>query len=137
MGSSPAFLMVQLEILSGKTAGIKWIARRFPVRVGRSADADLRLEEQGVWDEHFQIILDPGAGFVLEGRSDALVVTNGEPMQRAVLRNGDKIQIGAVKLQFWLGEARQQGLRLREGLVWTLLLAVCLGQIALIYWLIQ
>jgi pSer/pThr/pTyr-binding forkhead associated (FHA) protein len=129
--------MVQLEILSGNTAGIKWIARRFPVRVGRSASADLRLEEQGVWDEHFQIILDPSAGFVLESRPDALVVANGVPIQRVVLRNGDKIQIGAVNLQFWLGEALQRGLKLREGLVWSLLLAVCFGQIALIYWLIQ
>jgi pSer/pThr/pTyr-binding forkhead associated (FHA) protein len=129
--------MVQLEIVSGKTAGAKWAARRFPVRVGRSPAADLQLQEHGVWDEHFQIVLNPAAGFVLEAHPDALVVINGQPIQHAVLRNGDQIELGAVKLQFWLSEARQRGLRLRESLVWIILLGVSLGQIALIYWLLQ
>ena len=53
--------MIQLAILSGKTAGTRWATRRFPVRVGRSPDCDLQLEEHGVWDEHFEISLNPAA----------------------------------------------------------------------------
>jgi predicted component of type VI protein secretion system len=127
--------MVELEILSGKTAGARWTARRFPVRVGRSAHSDLQLEEHGVWDEHFLVTLDPGAGFVLQTQPNALVVANGQPTESAVLRNGDTIEIGAVKLRFWLSEARQRGLAIRETLFWILVGAVCLAQIALIYWL--
>jgi len=53
------------------------------------------------------------------------------------LRNGDAIEIGSLKIQFWLSEARQRGLRLREWFVWVLIAAVCLGQVALIYGLVQ
>jgi pSer/pThr/pTyr-binding forkhead associated (FHA) protein len=129
--------MVQLQILSGKTAGTKWAARRFPVIIGRSADASLRVEEPGVWDQHVQVILDPKVGFVLEAQPQALVVLNHQPVERAVLRNGDQIEIGALKLQFWLSEARQRGLLVREALFWALLLGVSLGQVALIYSLIR
>ena len=129
--------MVQLEILTGRTAGTKWVARRFPVRIGRSPDSDVQLEEHGVWDDHLQIDLNPAAGFVLETQPQAFVVANGQTVERAVLRNGDVLEIGAVKLQFWLSEARQSGLKIQEGLVWAILFAVCVGQIALIYWLIR
>ncbi len=129
--------MVQFNILSGKQAGAIWATRRFPVRVGRSPDSDLQLEEPGVWDDHFHIGLNPSAGFTLESRPEALVTANGQPVQRTVLRNGDVIEIGALKLQFWLADARQRGLKIREGLVWTIVAAVCLGQVALIYWLIS
>ena len=60
--------MLQLKILSGKTAGTEWVARRFPVRIGRASNSDLRLEDDGVWEEHLYLELDPAAGFV--GRSD-------------------------------------------------------------------
>jgi len=129
--------MVRFQILSGKKAGASWAARRFPVRVGRSPAADLQLEEPGVWDEHFQVTLNPAAGFVLETAPEALVAANGQPVQHIVLRNGDCIEIGAVKLRFWLDDARQRGLRVREGLVWFLFGLVCASQIALVYWLIQ
>ncbi len=127
--------MIQLAILSGKTAGTRWSTRRFPVRIGRSADCDLQIEDHGVWAEHFEINLNPAAGFVLEAKTDALVVANHQPVQHTGLRNGDLIEIGAVKLQFWLGEAHQRGLGFREGLFWTIFVAVSAGQIALIYWL--
>jgi pSer/pThr/pTyr-binding forkhead associated (FHA) protein len=129
--------MVQLEILSGKAAGTKWVARRFPVRVGRLASSDLRLEEPGVWDKHLQIIMNPAVGFVLETESPALAVANGQPVERIVLRNGDTIEVGAVKFRFWLSEAEQRGSKIQEGLVWIILIAISLGQVALIYWLIQ
>ena len=127
--------MVQLKILSGKKAGATWVARRFPVRVGRSPASDLQLEEPGVWDEHFRISLNSAAGFVLETQPDALISANGQPVQRIALHNGDTLEIGALKMQFWLAEARQRGLRGSEWLVWATIAAVSLGQVALVYWL--
>ena len=129
--------MVQLEILSGPTAGTKWSTRRFPVHVGRAATADLQLEAHGVWDDHFEIRLEPASGFILQVHPDARVTINSQPAEKAALRNGDRIEFGAMKLRFWIAEARQRGLRIREGFVWFILLAVSLGQIALIYWLLQ
>src|SRR5437773_9698275 len=129
--------MLQLSILSGKTAGTAWVARRFPVRIGRSPSADLRLEEIGVWEEHLQLQFAPAEGFVLETAPNALATVNGQPLQRSVLRNGDLIEIGSVKMQFGLSETRQTGLRLREALTWAAIAGISLGQIALIYWLLK
>ncbi|MBC8097201.1 MAG: FHA domain-containing protein, partial [Akkermansiaceae bacterium] len=117
-------------------AGTKWSARRFPVQVGRSTACNLQLEEPGVWDSHFQISPDPTEGFVIQTQPNALVVLNGKPVQHAALRNGDCIEIGGAKLRFWIAEARQRSVKIREALVWTILLAVSLGQVALIYWVL-
>lgn len=129
--------MVQFNILSGKMAGTAWSASRFPVRIGRSASADLQLEESGVWEDQAEVRQTRTQGFILESRPDALALINGEPAREVALRNGDTIQLGSVKMRFWLAPTRQRGLRVREWLVWTGLAAVCLGQVALIYWLVQ
>ena len=89
--------MVQLKVLSGKKAGTAWVARRFPVRIGRSAAADLQLEEDGVWDQHLQLDFDPAEGIVLSAQPNALATVNGQPVQQTVLRNGDAIEIGSLK----------------------------------------
>jgi pSer/pThr/pTyr-binding forkhead associated (FHA) protein len=127
--------MVQFKILSGKKAGSLWEARRFPVRIGRAANANLQIEEAGVWDDHLRVTVD-AEGFVLETQGSALAGVNGQPVQRAALRNGDVIEMGSAKLQFWLSEARQRGQGFREAFVWTLVVLVCFSQIALVYWLL-
>jgi len=129
--------MLQLRVLSGKTAGTSWVYRRFPVRIGRSPSAHLRLEENGVWDEHLQLEFDSHEGFVLESAPEALTTVNGLPLQRAVLKSGDVIEIGSVIIQFSLSETRQAGLRLREALTWVAIAAISLGQVGLVYWLLK
>jgi pSer/pThr/pTyr-binding forkhead associated (FHA) protein len=129
--------MVQLNVLSGKKAGTAWVARHFPIRIGRSSKADLQSDESGVWDQHLQLDFDPATGLVLTAQPDALATVNGQPVQKAVLRNGDAINIGSLRLQFWLSETRQRGLRFREGLTWAALAAISLGQVAIIYWLVR
>ncbi|HWX19183.1 MAG TPA: FHA domain-containing protein [Candidatus Binatia bacterium] len=128
--------MVQLKILSGKKAGAIWNARRFPVRIGRAPNADLQLEEDGIWERHLELDFRPAEGLVLSAQPGALASVNGESVQQTVLRNGDVIELGSLKLQFWLSETRQRGLRLREWLTWAGIGAICLGQGALIYWVL-
>src|SRR5205085_11936917 len=122
---------------SGTKAGVTWVARRFPVRIGRGAKADLRAEEDGVWDEHLRLDLQPGTGFKLSAQPNALVTVNGQAIEQTVLRNGDTIEIGSFKMQFWLSETRQAGLRLRESLTWAAIAAISLGQVGLVYWLLR
>ena len=129
--------MIQLRIFSGIKAGTSWVARRFPVRIGRSATADLRLEEDGVWEQHLLIEFKREEGYLLAAQGEALVSVNGEPIEQTVLHNGDCITAGSVELQFWLGEVRQSGLGLREAVTWLAIGAVWLGQFALIYWLVR
>ena len=114
-----------------------WDARRFPVRVGRASGNDLQLEDDGVWNEHFQVTLNPAEGFVLAVHPGALVTVNQPPAPAARLRNGDLITAGSVQLCFRLSETRQRGLRLREWFVWTLVSGVILGEVALIGWLLR
>ncbi len=114
-------------------AGAVWAARRFPVRIGRSPRADLRLEEDGIWDRHLLLATDPQQGFVVSTQGEALASLNGEPLGHAALRNGDCIELGPVKLEFWLADTVQSGLGLREWLTWIGIGAVVLGEMGLLY----
>jgi len=129
--------VVLLKVLTGKKAGTSWAARRCPILIGRSSTADLQLEEGGVWDEHLQLDFNAAEGIVLSARPSALAVVNGQPVERTVLRNGDTIDIGSLKVQFWLTEARQRGLRFREGLTWVAIAAISISQVGLIYWMLH
>jgi len=129
--------MVQLDILSGKKAGGRTVARRFPFRIGRAAGNELQLDDDGVWDRHLSLELQHESGFMLVTESNALAAVNSRPVQTAVLHNGDLITLGSVQLQFWLGAARQRGLGASEFCVWTLIVVVTALQVALVYWLIR
>lgn len=129
--------MLQLQILSGKSAGVFWHARRLPVRVGRATGNDLQLADDGVWNEHFTVALNPAEGFVLSVHPGALVTVNQTPASSTRLRNGDLITAGSAQFCFRLSETRQRGLHLREESVWALVLGVILGEAVLIGWLWQ
>ena len=129
--------MVQLQILSGKKAGAEWVARHFPVRVGRASANHFSLDDEGVWDRHLEISIRTGEGFLLKTDRDALASVNGHPANETLLRNGDLIQIGSVQIRFWLVPARQSSLRFREAVTWLTVGLLCASQIALIYWLLE
>ena len=102
----------------------------------RAPGADLRLEDPGVWEAHLELQRQPLAGFFLSANPEALTHVNGKPVQGTVrLCNGDTIEAGGARLQFWLGPAVQTGLGLREGLTWGGLAGLTLAQIVLMYWL--
>ena len=128
--------MVQLNILSGKTAGRQLVVRRFPFHIGRAADNELALDDDGIWDRHLTLDLQRGKGFTCAAAADALISANGQMIQTSVLRNGDIITLGSVKLQFWLAAARQRAWGPGELLVWLLVAGVIASQFALIYWLL-
>jgi hypothetical protein len=128
--------VVQLQLLSGRQSGAVFRSARFPIRAGREPGLELPLEEPGVWQRHF--LIDWRAeGLVLEVEPQALLNLNDAPVQRAVLRNGDILTLGALKIRFSLSPVRQSSLASREWLTWIALGALCLGQVALVYWLIR
>jgi len=128
--------MVQLRIVSGPMAGREVVARRFPFRLGREPAADLSLPAPGVWERHAQIRCSRGPSLELNSHPEAFTGLNGQRVQRATLRNGDLIELGSVKLQFWLSPARQGSLWLREWLTWLALVGLFAAQAALIRWLV-
>ena len=129
--------MVLLRVLSGISGGGATVARRFPFRVGRGAQAQWRLEAPGLWEDHFTIDSSAGEGFVLSANPATWTLVNGERAGRVVLKNGDRIECGGLTVQFWLSPAQQRGLRLRETLTWIALAGFTAGQGLLCWWLIQ
>jgi Inner membrane component of T3SS, cytoplasmic domain len=129
--------MIELHILAGKKAGHQPVVRRFPFRIGRAGGNDLQLTDDGTWDQHLTLEFHRREGFKLAVAPDALAMVNNQPVQTALLRNGDIITLGSAKLQIWLTAAHQRGLWLRERFVWALLVAVVLGEFILIYRLIR
>lgn len=118
-------------------AGAELLVRRFPASIGRSAASDFRLEGDGMWEQHLELDLNPTDGFVATSHPNALAAVNGHPFQQTILRNGDILELGSVKLRFWLGETRQRGLRFREWLTWAAFTLIAAGQVWLIYWLVR
>jgi pSer/pThr/pTyr-binding forkhead associated (FHA) protein len=127
--------MVHLRVISGQRAGEVFAAGRFPVRIGRSPQADLVFTDAGVWDQHLQLEVDTDSGFVLHACPPAMATLNGQPLNRGLLRNGDVIDAGALRLQFWLAEPVRRIFRVREALTWAGLALLCAAQVALVYWI--
>ena len=105
--------MIQLHVLSGKKAGDRLDARRFPFRVGRAPQNDLPLEDDGVWEQHLTLEFQRKNGICLTAAPNAIVTINGKQAASTLLRNGDIITLGSAKIQFWLAPAPQRGLQLR------------------------
>ena len=117
-------------------AGDVQVVRRFPFYIGRAADNDLCLADDGVWNYHFMLEFVRNEGFTLQTFEEAFTAVNDAPQKSTRLRNGDIISFGSAKIQFWLAAPRQRGLVTRELFIWLLLAGVTAGQIALIYWLL-
>jgi len=83
-----------------------WVTRRFLYGLDVLAGIDLQLRRTCLGSNIFSSI--PSSGWLLlTGHPDARTSINGQPIQRTFLRNGDTIEIGAAKIQFWLSESHQ------------------------------
>lgn len=68
-------------------------------RIGRSATADLRLDDPSVSRRHALIVAEPGRGLrVLDDRSLNGVLLNGAEVEWARLGDGDELAIGRYRL---------------------------------------
>ena len=75
-------------------------------------------------------------GTVTDPSGLAYFMINGEPAGESTpLSNGDEIELGAAKLQFWLGGVRQKNLAAREAAGWALLGAITVAEVILLLWL--
>lgn len=129
--------MVQLQILPGSRTGFSRLVKRFPCRIGRAPDADVRLEAEGVFDRHLELNLERPEGFVLTRAPQAMALVNGASFEKIQIRNGDLIEFGHCKIQFWLSATRQCNLRPRERMTWIAFGLLALLQVGLVFWLLQ
>jgi predicted component of type VI protein secretion system len=125
--------MVQLQALNGKMAGQQWVARHFPVQLGRARTCDVALDEPGVWDKHAEITRTDET-FAFSVHPPALATINRETVQpQRSLRNGDVIELGSARLRFSLSPTRHRNMLVREILTWVGLAVLCVLQAALMY----
>jgi hypothetical protein len=129
--------MVQLLVLNGSRAGTAYPAAQFPCTIGRSTGDSLQLVEPGIWENHLQLDLKVPDGFHVSRLGQGRASINGTEFEEAqFLHNGDVIELGAVKVQFWLAEVRQSDNHTRETLAWIGLGALVLVEAALISFLL-
>lgn len=130
--------MIQFQVLSGKQAGNDIVARRFPFVIGRDAASHWRVDDEGVWDRHVTVTFDRSEGYGYTAQEGATLIVNSEPPSTSgFFRNGDVVDIGVLKVRFWLERAPRRSTRFREILTWTLLVLLFAAQLALIYALLQ
>ena len=129
--------MIQLRVVSGAKAGDQFICGEFPVTIGRAADSGFVLQDAGVWDHHAELNLSNECDFHFRVFRDAIASVNGSPTREAIIRNGDILELGAARLQFWFCQTRQGSLRIREALTWAGLVILSAAQVALIWSLLQ
>jgi hypothetical protein len=68
-------------------------------RMGRSANADLRLDDPSVSRRHALIVAEPGKPLrVLDDRSLNGLLVNGETVEWGPLRDGDELALGRYSL---------------------------------------
>ncbi len=75
----------------------------FPFKIGRGPGCDLTLLDKTVSRIHAQIEQSAGALFIEDSDSSNGVKINGHRIERALLVVGDRIQLGAVTLNFGAG----------------------------------
>ena len=68
--------------------------------IGRAFSADIRLEAAAVSRRHALVVREDGAVHVLDDRSVNGVWCDGERVDRAELRPGDRFTVGGITLQY-------------------------------------
>ena len=130
--------MLQLHVTDERGTVTSHVATDFPLLIGRSSQAQLRLDAAGVWEEHARIYLAESARYpnqhryVLEALGQSLVSINGEIISAKELAIGDEILVGAARLTVSLAPPAQKRLALHEWLLWGLLLLVVICEAVVI-----
>lgn len=125
--------MVRLDVSSAGETPATHLLRQFPCVVGRGSDCGLRVAASGVWERHAEIDLKGDAGFAVRAVGDGVVVLNGVAVKDARIRNGDQIEMGGLKIRFWLAPVRARPHRGGDIVFWGLCALAVLGMLTLIF----
>ena len=131
--------MLQIHVTDERGVVTSILATEFPLLIGRSPHAGLRLESSGVWEEHARISLVQSSRapsehrFFLESLGQSLVSVNGQITPTKELAIGDEILLGAARLTVSLAPAAQKKLAVHEWFVWGLLIIIVLVEATVIH----
>lgn len=92
-----------LEMIRGPDAPRNLVLERQSMVVGRSNSADLQIDSLDLSRQHFRVT-HRGTDWILDDlESSNGVYLNGLRIHSAVLRNGDRLQVGDILLVFHEG----------------------------------
>ncbi|MGH3613476.1 MAG: glycogen accumulation regulator GarA [Pseudonocardia sp.] len=89
-----------LEVKRGPNAGSRFLLDRPTTSAGRHPDSDIFLDDVTVSRRHAEFRRDAGEFVVVDVGSLNGTYVNREPVDTAVLANGDEVQIGKFRLVF-------------------------------------
>jgi diguanylate cyclase (GGDEF)-like protein len=87
-----------LIVLAGERLGEMFRVEASGAVIGRAAEASLRLNDDGVSRRHARIVVSGGQVQIEDLGSANGTLVNGERVARAVLRDGDKVQVGETTI---------------------------------------
>jgi pSer/pThr/pTyr-binding forkhead associated (FHA) protein len=99
-----------LVVKRGPNAGSRFLLDRPSTSAGRHPDSDIFLDDVTVSRRHAEFRNDHGEFIVVDVGSLNGTYVNREPVDTAVLANGDEVQIGKFRLVFLTGP-RESGPR--------------------------
>ena len=88
---------------AGPNAGSRFLLDRAATSAGRHPDSDIFLDDVTVSRRHAEFRSDAGEFVVVDVGSLNGTYVNREPVDTAVLANGDEVQIGKFRLVFLTG----------------------------------
>lgn len=102
-----------LIVLGGGSLGQMFRIEGPEVVIGRGADANIRIQDDGVSRRHARIFLASDGELCIEDLKSANgTLINGHGVRRAVLRDGDKIQMGSTTiLKFTYADELEESFR--------------------------
>jgi len=83
-----------LIVLAGSHVGEMFKVGEAPMVIGRSAGAQVRLQDDGISRQHCRVYMRDGAVFIEDNDSRNGTYCNGVRITRHQLHDGDKIQVG-------------------------------------------
>ena len=128
--------MFRLTVLEGKRRGQHFDIPSYPFVVGNNVEADLRMPDVGVWNNHVAIELEAGGEPHLKRLGEGVVSVNADQATFSKLRNGDLIVVGAAVFRFSLSPAPLKNLGRILVVVWFVVGAVMLLELFCIAFLL-
>jgi pSer/pThr/pTyr-binding forkhead associated (FHA) protein len=92
-----------LVVKRGPNAGSRFLLDRDATSAGRHPDSDIFLDDVTVSRRHAEFRREGGEFVVIDVGSLNGTYVNREPVDQAVLANGDEVQIGKFRLVFLTG----------------------------------
>jgi two-component system cell cycle response regulator len=88
----------QLIVLAGEAIGRMFRIEQGETVIGRSGEATIRLEDDGVSRKHAKVVQQGGELWIEDMKSANGTLVNGQTVDRRLLQDGDQIQMGATTI---------------------------------------